>query len=31
LWEDPDWIALWDRHPGFEGYHQLAVRFMEKV
>lgn len=31
LWEDSEWLALWDRHPGFDGYRQLAVRFMEKV
>ena len=31
LWENPKWLDLWDRHPGFEGYLQLAVRFMEEV
>lgn len=31
LWEDPEWQAIWDRHPGFDGYLQLAVRFLEEV
>jgi hypothetical protein len=31
LWEDPEWNALWDLHPGFEGYRQLSVRFLDEV
>lgn len=31
LWEDPEWNALWERHPGFEGYRQLSVRFLDEV
>lgn len=29
LWEDPAWNELWDRHPGFDGYRQLLVRFLQ--
>lgn len=29
LWEDETWQDLWDRHPGFDGYRQLLVRFLE--
>ena len=31
LWRDDDWNQLWERHPGFEGYRQLSVRFLEQV
>lgn len=31
LWEDPEWNRLWDRHPGFDGYRQLTVRFLGEV
>lgn len=31
LWEDPEWNDLWSRHPGFEGYLQLSVRFLDEV
>ena len=31
LREDPEWMKLRDQHPGFDGYHQMAVRFMEEV
>ena len=31
LWEDDDWNELWGRHPGFEGYRQLSVRFLDEV
>ncbi len=31
LWEDDGWNDLWARHPGFEGYRQLSVRFLEEV
>ena len=31
LWADDKWNDLWDRHPGFEGYRQLLVRFMDPV
>ena len=31
LWEDEDWKALWSRHPGFEGYRQLAVRYLDEA
>lgn len=31
LWEDPEWKEIWSRHPGFDGYRQLSVRFLEEV
>lgn len=31
LWQDGAWKALWARHPGFEGYRQLSVRFLDEV
>lgn len=31
LWEDPEWNDLWSKHPGFEGYLQLSVRFLDEV
>jgi hypothetical protein len=31
LWEDPDWNEIWSEHPGFDGYLQMSVRFMEAV
>jgi hypothetical protein len=31
LWEDDTWNDLWERHPGFEGYRQLSVRFLTEV
>jgi hypothetical protein len=31
LWEDDDWNAIWARHPGFDDYLQLSVRFLEEV
>lgn len=31
LWEDPVWKEIWSRHPGFDGYLQLSVRFLEQV
>lgn len=31
LWEDPEWNEIWSRHPGFEDYLQLSVRFLEEV
>ena len=31
LWEDGEWNELWDRHPGFDGYRQLLVRFLDEV
>ena len=31
LWNDDDWNGLWARHPGFEGYRQLSVRFLHEV
>jgi hypothetical protein len=30
LWNDEEWERLWDQHPGPEGYHQMAVRFLEE-
>ena len=31
LWEDPEWNDLWERHPGFNGYLHMSVRFLEEV
>lgn len=31
LWQDDAWNDLWSRHPGFDGYRQLSVRFMDEV
>lgn len=31
LWADDSWNDLWARHPGFDGYRQLSVRFLEEV
>lgn len=31
LWKDPEWKEIWSRHPGFDDYLQLSVRFMEEV
>ncbi len=31
LWEDPAWMETWGRHPGFEGYLHMSVRFMDRV
>jgi hypothetical protein len=31
LWQDDEWNELWERHPGFEGYRQLSVRFLEEA
>lgn len=31
LWENPEWNELWSLHPGFEGYQQLSVRFLDEV
>lgn len=31
LWEDPKWLEIWDRHPGFDGYRHMSVRFMTLV
>ena len=31
LWEDEGWKACWERHPGFDGYLNMSVRFMEIV
>lgn len=28
LWQDPVWNETWARHPGFEGYLQMTVRFL---
>ena len=31
LWEDEEWTAQWDKHPGFEGYLHMSVRFLEEA
>lgn len=31
LWEDPAWGACWERHPGFDGYRHMSVRFLRAV
>lgn len=31
LWEDSEWKEIWSKHPGFEGYLQLSVRFLNEV
>lgn len=31
LWEDSEWDEIWSRHPGFDDYLQLSVRFLEEV
>lgn len=31
LWKEPEWADIWSRHPGFDGYLQLSVRFLEEV
>ena len=31
LWADDEWNELWSQHPGFQGYLQLSVRFLEEV
>lgn len=31
MWEDEAWKACWERHPGFDGYLNMSVRFMEQV
>jgi hypothetical protein len=28
LWQDPVWNETWARHPGFEGYLHMSVRFL---
>lgn len=27
LWQDPTWKDCWERHPGFDGYLHMSVRF----
>ena len=29
LWEDAEWTACADHHPGFDGYKHMSVRFMD--
>lgn len=31
LWNDSEWAAVWDEHPGFEGYLHMSVRFLEEA
>jgi len=31
LWEDPEWRNIWDRHPGFDGYLHMSVRFLKEA
>lgn len=31
LWEDQEWLDVWERHPGFDGYLHMSVRFMNPV
>lgn len=28
LWEDDEWHDCWDRHPGYDGYAHMSVRFL---
>ncbi|MDX1511474.1 MAG: NIPSNAP family protein [Nitriliruptorales bacterium] len=28
LWEEPSWQDQWSRHPGFDDYLHMAVRFL---
>jgi len=28
---DPEWIACAERHPGFDGYQHMAVRFLDQL
>jgi len=28
LWQDPVWNETWAKHPGFEGYLHMSVRFL---
>lgn len=28
LWEDDVWTECWARHPGFDGYRNMSVRFL---
>lgn len=31
LWEDTDWLQVWDLHPGFESYLHMSVRFLKSA
>lgn len=31
LWEEQDWLDVWEKHPGFDGYLHMSVRFMDQV
>lgn len=31
LWDDEGWTACCDRHPGFDGYQHMSVRFMDEA
>ena len=31
LWDEPTWKDCWDRHPGFDGYRHMSVRFMDRI
>ena len=28
LWDDEEWSAKWEEHPGFEGYLKMSIRFL---
>lgn len=28
LWKDSEWAGVWEKHPGFEDYLQMSVRFL---
>ena len=30
LWNDDEWTTCWDRHPGFEHYVHMSVRFLDR-
>lgn len=30
LWDDPEWAACAERHPGFDLYRHMSVRFLEQ-
>lgn len=31
LWEDPEWTAIWEKHPGFDDYLHMSVRYLKEA